>query len=322
MQLEVKLNNTGYDPFIDFLKGMCMVWVVLTHSIPYEWKQLIGFPFWGAQAVPLFLLIQGYHYFKKENHSAFNWDKLFKRIILPFTIAQVIILVSIILRHYFDDNGSLITLIKRWIIGGGYGPGSYYFWIYLQFAILIPCLEWLQCHIKLPSWGWLIIFAIISELLEILCSIINISDGLYRLFAIRYVFLIYGGYLWAKDGIKLSWKTAILSLVSIAAIYLLQYRHVIFEPWIFDTTWTYFHWFCYFYAIWGLAWLLYLLYGISKGVVATMVQYMGKYSYEIFIFQMMVFYFFPKDINNWTYMIVTTLLSIVPVVAYKYVKTK
>ena len=42
------LNNKGYDPFIDFMKGLCIIWVVLTHSIPYEWQQIIGFPFWGG----------------------------------------------------------------------------------------------------------------------------------------------------------------------------------------------------------------------------------------------------------------------------------
>lgn len=318
--LEVKLNNAGYDPFIDFLKGICIVWVVLTHSIAYGWQQLIGFPFWGAQAMPLFLLIQGYHYFKKENHPASNLEKLFKRIVIPFAIAQAIILASIFMDYYCFQSGYLTTPIINWMKSGGEGPGSFYIWIYLQFALLLPCVGWIQNRIKIPSWGWLIVFVIISELLEIICSITNMPEWIYRLCAFRYVFLIYGGYLWANEGIKLNWKTVQLSIISFISIYLLQYEQVAFEPWIFNTAWTYFHWFCYFYVMWGLAWLLNMMYRKLKGVIASMVQYIGKYSYEIFIFQMLVFYFFPDNISKWAYLIITTLLSIVPIVVYKYVR--
>ena len=295
--------------------------VVLTHSIPYEWQQLIGFPFWGAQAVPLFLLIQAYHYFKKDVAPSINWKKLCKRIIVPFVIAQGIILASIIIGYYFFHTGRLTTPIMSWIKGGGAGPGSFYFWIYLQFVILLPCVGWLQKRINLPSWGWAIVFVVISELLEILCSLTNITPEIYRLCAFRYVFLIYGGYLWAKEGIKLNWYTILLSIVSIAAIYLLQYKQLTFEPLVFDTAWRYFHWFCYFFAMWLLVYIVKMLHRLWDGL-SKLFQIIGKYSYEIFIFQMMVFYFFPRDVNPWIYLTATTLLSIVPVLLWKYIKTR
>ena len=320
--LEVKLNNAGHDPFIDFLKGVCIVGVVLTHSIPYEWQDLIGFPYWGAQAVPLFLLVQSYHYFKKDVAPSINWKKLFKRIVIPFVIAQGIILASIIIGYYFFHTGRLASPVKEWIACGGSGPGSFYFWVYLQFVILLPCIGWLQKRIKLPAWGWAVAFVVVSELLEILCSLTNIAPEIYRLCAFRYVFLLYGGYLWAKEGIKLNWYTILLSLISIEAIYLLQYRQVTHEPWVFDTDWTYFHWFCYFYAIWLLVFATNVLFKAGGGRFAQLFQTIGKYSYEIFIFQMMVFYFFPRDINPWIFLTATTLLSIIPVVAYKLVKEK
>ena len=93
------LNNKGYDLFIDFMKGLCIIWVVLTHSIPYEWQQMIGFPFWGAQAVPMFLLIQSYHYFKHDELPSINWSKLFKRIILPFIINSFIDVATVPLKY-------------------------------------------------------------------------------------------------------------------------------------------------------------------------------------------------------------------------------
>ena len=320
--LEVKLNNAGYDPFIDFLKGLCIVWVVLTHSIPYEWQQLIGFPFWGAQAVPLFLLIQSYHYFKKDALPSINWKKLIKRIIIPFVIAQGIIVSYLFVDSYLYGDEPLSKFLPRLIKCGGYGPGSFYVWVYLQFVILLPCVGWLQKRISLPSWGWCLVFVVVSELLEILCSFTEISPYLYRLCAFRYVFLIYGGYIWARDGIKLNWFTILLSVVSIVAIYLLQYRQLTFEPLLFNTDWTYFHWFCYFFAMWLLAYATNALFNAGGGLFAKLFQTLGKYSYEIFIFQMMVFYFFPGNINPWKYLIATTLLSIVPVVAYKHVKER
>lgn len=320
--LEVKLNNAGYDPFIDFLKGLCIVWVVLTHSIPYEWQQIIGFPFWGAQAVPLFLLIQAYHYFKKDTPPSINWKKIFKRIVVPFVIAQGIILLSIVIGYYFFHTGRITSPTIEWVRSGGSGPGSFYFWIYLQFVILLPCVGWLQKRITLPFWGWAIVFVVISELLEIACSLTHINPEIYRLCAFRYVFLIYGGYLWAKEGIKLNWYTILLSIVSIAAIYLFQYKQVTFEPWVFDTAWRYFHWFCYFFAIWLLAYATNALRSAGGGHFAQSFQTLGKYSYEIFIFQMLVFYFFPGDINPCIYLTATTLLSIVPVVAYKLIREK
>ncbi len=291
--MEVKLNNAGYDPFIDFLKGLCILWVVLTHSVKYEWKQLVGFPFWGAQAVPLFLLIQGYHYFKKETAPFINWKKVSKRIVLPFVIAQGIILASIIIGYYFFHTGRLTTPIVEWIRSGGDGPGSFYFWIYLQFVILLPCVGWLQRRISLPLWGWAIVFVVISELLEIGCSLMHISPEMYRLSAFRYVFLIYGGYLWAKEGIKLNWYTIMLSIVSIIAIYLLQYQHIMLEPIVYNSDWTYFHRFCYFFTIWLLAYTMNMLFK-TGGRFAKLFQALGKYSYDIYIFQMMVFYFFRE----------------------------
>lgn len=37
---------------------------------------------------------------------------------------------------------------------------------------------------------------------------------------------------------------------------------------------------------------------------------------------MLVFYWFPPEVNKWTYLISTTLLSIVPVLVYYKMKIK
>lgn len=320
--MNVTFNKVGYDPFIDFLKGLCIVSVVLTHSIPYEWQQMIGFSFWGAQAVPIFLMIQSFHYLKHEQLPHIDWKKLFKRIVLPFLVTQAIIVVGIGVM-YLCGSGVLSTPLKMLIRTGGSGPGSYYFWIYLQFAlILLPAFGWLQKKWQLKSWMWLLIFVVISEGLEIMCSFVDIPPLVYRLLAIRYVFLVYGGYVWVQEGVQLNWKTIVLSIISIASIYLWQYQQMSLEPWVFDTDWRYFHWFCYFLAMFGLIVIANLLLKIRGGVFAESIKHIGKYSYEIFMFQMLVFHFYPMGGNRWIYMIVTTILSIVPVMLYFNIKEK
>lgn len=322
MQNAIVFNKVGYDRFIDFLKGLCIVSVVLTHSIPYEWQQIIGFPFWGVQAVPVFLLIQSFHYLKHEDVLRVNWQKLWKRIILPFVVVQSI-MVGVIVGQYLGGSGVLSTPLRELLYSGGNGPGSYYFWIYLQFALIVlPLFAWVQKRLQLKAWMWLIVFALVSEGLEILCSIIHISPEWYRLLAFRYVFLAYGGYVWVKEGIRINWKTSGLGLLSILAIVLFQYQHVRFEPWVFDTAWRYFHWFCYFWAMYGLVYVANLAFKYTGGGIRSTMEFVGRYSYEVFLIQMLVFAYYPYDGNKWVYLVETTMLSIVPVVLYFRTKKK
>ena len=59
------LRRDGYDPFIDFVKGVCIVLVVLTHCLPDIVQFYVLFPLWGRPAVPLFLIIQVLHTYKE-----------------------------------------------------------------------------------------------------------------------------------------------------------------------------------------------------------------------------------------------------------------
>lgn len=130
------------DLFIDFLKGLCIVCVVLTHNLPPAVMKISLFVIWGDMAVPLFLMLQSYHVFKRGANMEMNlkdyypWQKIWLRIIKPFvlvTLATGVILVIV--------GHDPMSVIKDAVIAGGIGPGSYYVWIYLQFALLLPlCL--------------------------------------------------------------------------------------------------------------------------------------------------------------------------------------
>ena len=51
-------------------------------------------------------------------------------------------------------------------------------------------------------------------------------------------------------------------------------------------------------------------------------EFVGRYSYEVFLIQMLVFAYYPYDGNKWVYLVETTMLSIVPVVLYFRTKKK
>lgn len=77
--LPITLQKEGYDPFIDYLKGVCIFLVVLAHCLPHT--EYILFPLWGDQAVPLFLLIQVFHAYKHGVDEAVKMPNLVKLLI-------------------------------------------------------------------------------------------------------------------------------------------------------------------------------------------------------------------------------------------------
>ena len=111
-------NKTGYDPFIDFLKAYCIVCVVIAHNFPVSlWKYCL-FQIWGDMQVPLFILIQVFHAFKKEDGPRIKWQALFRRIVVPFVIIQFIILIY---RLVFTADSTRNILISS-LLGGGVRP--------------------------------------------------------------------------------------------------------------------------------------------------------------------------------------------------------
>ena len=64
---KIDFKNYGYDPQIDYIKGLCILFVIWTHAINRSELGYILFPYWGDTAVPIFLIIQAFHYYKKGN---------------------------------------------------------------------------------------------------------------------------------------------------------------------------------------------------------------------------------------------------------------
>ncbi|MFI3288595.1 MAG: acyltransferase [Rikenellaceae bacterium] len=324
------LKKDTYDPFIDYVKGLSIICVVLTHNLPLIVRKFSLFEFWGKQAVPIFLLMQVFHtvrYFSNGSHTLrdyFDFGKLFKRIIFPFAL-----LILAQLLCYFMTGDLTLKMLKYFILHGGIGPGSYYVWIYIQFWILTPFIVLLFRKFRDKIGGQLaLICVVISIIFEILCSYINLPLPIYRLLFIRYFFLIYLGIYLYYGNNKISIWQQLLGGLGLIFLMVQAYFQINLEPFIFSTDyeWRVAHFPTYFYVVFLLLPLIKKYY-----IASNLIEKIGRYSYDIFLVQMFVFTFWPKvnilhSIDNqyiYTFLnvIVTTALSIMPVLCYKRLRS-
>ena len=288
----IYFKKEGYDPFIDFLKAYSIVCVLLAHAIPNQLFDYIQFMVWGGMQVPMFVLIQTFHA-GKQGKVSFRIKKLWKRIIIPFLIVQLVILVALLL-----SSPSIELVIRKTITSGGNGPGSYFVWVYLQIALLLPLL-W-PLFVKLTRKQLLFFFVIIGLIFDCFFSLIHLSQDIYRLLATRYLFLIYLGMKWVTEGVKINKKTTTISLASIIAVEFFVYSKIDLEPFFFATEWKTHRWVCYYYVAILMPSVLYDFYiriKERKRLFSFIVK-IGQSSYEIFLVNMAVFLFFPGIIAS------------------------
>lgn len=144
MEQKLASNKTRLN-FLDFYKGICILFVIFTHN---EWTQeqrLYGlFPFWIGMAVPVFMVITGYVSAMSFQTHAHNLKNAYRpteilrkwlRFVVPFLpiyAFQVVWSYAVLQKSF-----SKYTLVKFFLEGGD-GPGSYYFPVMLQMVVIIP----------------------------------------------------------------------------------------------------------------------------------------------------------------------------------------
>lgn len=225
--LSLELEKEQYEPFLDFLKGLCILWVIWEHTM--GWKDQTGFWFWGKWAVPLFLLIQCFHVFKKGIDKV-KWPdlkKVAKRVVIPFLFVAI---ASLIIQSVLGDlkKGWLSEIYKFSL----FGPGGYYPLIYIQFAVVLP-LFGLFCQ-RYGVKKSLVAILLLSIFLDAFGSIIGMEEWLWRLLCLKYLLLIGGGYFWSKE-IQFNAYTLAFGVVSIVFIYLFEYRDLNLSPLFYDS---------------------------------------------------------------------------------------
>ena len=320
---KITFCKEGHDVFIDYLKGVCILWVVMTHAFNSLIHDYTLFFLWGDMAVPIFLLIQCVHVYKRdEAPKPLNWTKIYHRIIRPFLILQLLIFILGLTAQYLRHQ-PLTDFVVDFLTLGGKGRGSYYVKMYLQFAILIPLLYPLFKKNSLVGGGVLILFSVIFEVVfsYLDCYI------LWQWLCLRYLMLLYLGFVIARNGIDMNVKTILLSLFSIVVILWFQYSDIKLSPFFYDNPWKDFHWPIYFYVAFMLLFMLHRLYSFLPEKLNSLLSVMGRHSYEIFLFQMLVFYVTDMTIRGWAlrhgylayggYMLIVITASILPVLWYK-----
>ena len=305
--MHIKFQTTGHDEFIDFIKSYAILCVILGHTFPLLDK--IGYGIWAGMQVPLFILIQTFHYLKKERSFKINISKILGRVAVPFIIAEILTFIVALLVK--KENASI--LIQEFIQRGGYGPGSYYPYIYLQITLLLPFFAILLKHsstVNSPMvqssefrvQSLLIVFLLLSEGCEILFSLTDFPDTIYRILAIRYIFLIYLGWLWVKDGVIINKTTILLSVLSLCAIIYFEYGPIDNEPWFYSTGWRFHRWPCYFFVANGFIAILHYVWKYLKNnkFIVNAVKTIASATYEIFLMQMSVIYLFTTKSITFT----------------------
>jgi len=325
---KIEFNKTGYDPQIDYIKGLCILFVIWTHCIGREELGHMLFPYWGDTAVPIFLLIQVFHYYKKGVSLRIpNVIKLWKRILWPFIIMIALMFLAQFF-IYYDATSGTFSPSFYW---GRRGPGSYYIFIHLELAIVIPLFA--PLFIKLPLKRLFVIFVIVSQLVELICSITQCPDNIYRITFFRYTFLIFIGFLLATRGLTLNRLTILGGIISLVFLYLFAYTKINMEP-LFCThlsLWPLCHWVCYPYiAYFFLPFLKYTYTKLRRySYITAYIEKIGRYSFEIYLFQ--IFYYATFSIyvgqaltfigsysaQRILYVIISTTICVVPVINLK-----
>lgn len=329
----VVLKKDGYDPFIDFLKGVCIVFVIINHCFPPKIDHYTLFAVWGKSAVPLFLMIQVFHAYKNGLFGVnFNLNKIFKRVIFPFVFVEFGLILYGSLSHiinYPPHTQTLSDYLLRILKCGGKGSGAYYPWIYVQFAIILPLF--VSIIKKWNLLGLALFFIALSQAIEFICSITNIPEWIYRLLCIRYIFIIYLGYVLATKGFPINYKTMLLTIISLFSLLFFCYVNEDISPFFYKSVdkWSTCHWTCYFWYAFILVVVQKLYDSAFSTQMVELVKIIGKYSYEIFLFQMCYFEFHGIIVravrlfieNEYVLCFVATIIAIltcvVPVVLYK-----
>lgn len=268
---------------IDALKGLAILAVLLLHSLDPAILGVIYGKIHIGQAVPIFVMITFYLSFLSMErrgedimsyYSLSRIKKMVQRIILPFF---VVLLVQCILLLVFSRL-ELRTILKS----GGYGPGSYYPWIYLQVWLLVPVIYYLLK--KCPVGGAVIVY-VVCVALNVLCSY-YCPDALWRLLVIRYLSLAVIAWIWMNfSEFHRVGKGVVFLLGALSLAYLLWFVRFDASPFIYNFSWKTQNYPVYF---WSLLVVLFLIWLIPKmpGVVRNCLVWLGVHSWEVFLAQM------------------------------------
>ncbi len=309
-------------PYIDGIKGIAIVSVILLHAFPNPFlhQSFAYVHIW--QAIPLFVFVSFFLIFKKMDNTTVReyfrlhrWKALFKRIILPFMLFELIIITILICVGNWEE-------IKHVIIVGGVGKGSYYPYLYCQIWLFTP---FIYCLLKKNKYAGGVILLLLTIFLNYI--LVDKPERIYSCLFVRYLFMSFIAYMWYINRNinkrNLLWLF-ILPLISIVYWILLETKVINLSSIVPNWETQQFPSFFYTYLFIYLFTVIYSRTG--KSIIKTCIEWLGNNSYEIFLMQMLFFYLFPQNkINiennllsmNILYPVFALIGSIAPVFVYR-----
>lgn len=190
------ISKTKRNNRIDYIKAICIMSVIVLHTLPVEIleKTLSRFHIWNA--VPMFIILMAFTTYisssKKELKlkSLYNMEYVKKKVFRILIPIFAIVIFEIILARIFQQE--MYIGLKSFM---GYlpitGPGNYYISILIQYTILAPLFYFLYKKNRVASTTCAFVINFIGEVLLNYC----VQDNfIYSSCIIRYLFLVYLGF--------------------------------------------------------------------------------------------------------------------------------
>lgn len=281
---------------IDFLKGCCIIFIIIDHCTLWgnELRLKLLFPFWITMAVPILMVLSGYAYaMSYERHQirslkdAYQFQFVlgkFIRYTIPFLIAY---LLEFAISAYDNGIQSIMGVWLKDFFVGGWGPGSYYYPIMLQFIFVYPIIYFI---IKKYNFAGVILCGLLNAVYELLQYFCGMSYSSYRLLLFRYILLIaFGCYLFIGKCVIKRWLS--LPCILIGTLFTWAYNYQGYEPKILI------HWTetCFIAVLFILPLMKILLTSAKLEHIAfPPIELFGKASYHVFLVQMVYFNYVSK----------------------------
>lgn len=303
--------------FIDVLKGIAIILVLFNH---YEWNKTSLFNthiyYWIiCMAVPIFMLCSGYVFAVsaqaknstlKSLYSITSLSKKLARYIMPvlwfFLFETLLVYVSEKTGYFdylgkfgfpdksgFEKNITLLNSIEYFFAGGRGKHGTYYFPVILQVTFLLPLI---YHTVKKHKWGIWLVF-VVNLAFEVFKTPLGITSQLWRVFAVRYLFLLaMGCYIYIyREKLGSKYKWAIFFALGIAYVYTINYTPYlksIFNSWNRTAMPSVFY----------IAPVFLLLITKFENARCRLLEELGKASYHILLMQIIYFNYFAPLV--WT----------------------
>lgn len=191
--------------FLDFFRFLAMVFVIVLHVyVPVEFELKMGYPFYIAMCIPIFMISTGFNlslsddrkydtnnnfknYIKARIHHRSVWQRI-KRIVIPFLPLFAIFLFFLLKKQSFASFSEFI----KYLVFTGWGPGSYYIPALIQIYLIWPLLHYFSNRSIQLTFIFTLVF---TTIFEILINIKIFPEIYYRYYIHRHLPFILCGVL-------------------------------------------------------------------------------------------------------------------------------